>query len=700
MIESDLKRQGTLKFAHLSGLRGEEHFHFIRLASVLIAVIMFTAYCAARIGMREIPSFLPLILSVTLILLPEALKPLCRLNGAFRQTIVLVSFFLLGWVSILLNVNLVVIVYAAFAVALYSQFRFKVVSFQKRKALKLALIILFGLELTATAWTPDYMNPLAPEAYAVGLRFVHVDTLFLSTLTAHIRNFHVPTLGLFGLEPLTYHAGSNYLFASYAQLCRADILEFYNFGFPVIFIPQFFQGFFFAVFSNVRRAWNDRRMIVSLVIFFFVLTGLVSQRVGSDYMLSSSINSHLISQSYCVSLILTFLFISAYSPLIKERLLDRNPVVNALLFLLIPCWFFMIGYMKVSTGLVLFATLGYFLLRRRLIFKRWVFLAMALTALVLYRVLQLTVESNENTFIIQPGSFLNMFVKGNVVLYFILNYWWLLLLIIATVLVAGRDKARLYPDLVAGKFVVAETVVVAAIVGALPGLLIHIPGGSAVYFSDVQYWLASIAFIYIASYAIFRHTKLRDKLMRYSRILVLIAAVIIVREAVFRSFYYFLKKNIRIRAALVYGKDNERLQQAKLIELAPIIHSLLFNIQDAEQYKSQTSMLNLPVFEELRSMPDSVQSQSIIYCQDPEMLESFLPCSEATFYIPAMSEMPTINGLRWLDCWMAGGYGMRVYFPFPKQITQEEAFRLAREKGFRNLIILNLQQHKFTIERL
>ena len=504
MIDPGVSKDFQLRMKN-GNFNDQDHSHFFSLSSVIIGVIMFLTYYVGRLGMSEIPNFHPLMLSVTALLLPGALRSISRLNIAVLQTAVLFGLFLVGWISILLEIDLTIILYATFSVSILYQVKFVRASIGKYKAIKIVLIVLIGLDLAASVWTPDYMNPLAPEAYAVGLRFVHVDTLFLSTLTSNIKNFHVSTLGLFGLEPLKYHSGSNYLFASYSQLCRTDTLQFYNLAFPVIFIPQFFQAFLFAVFSNARVRRNDITIVLTLIIFFFVLTGFVSQRLGSDYMLPYSLNSHFLSQSYCVSLILGFLFISAYSPLYKKDYLDSNPYISAVLILLIPCWFFIMGFVKVSTGAVIFAAFAYFVFRRRLILNKWIFIAVTLSSLALYFVLELTVESNENTFIIQPGSFFKMFVKGNVPMYVLLNYSWLILLLVSVIWMQRRKSGALYVGLVSGRLVVVETIIVAAIVGSLPGVLIHIEGGSAIYFSDIQYWLAAISLTHIASYFVFKY---------------------------------------------------------------------------------------------------------------------------------------------------------------------------------------------------
>ena len=86
----------------------------------------------------------------------------------------------------------------------------------------------------------------------------------------------------------------------------------------------------------------------------------------------------------------------------------------------IPVWFFVIGYVKVSTAVVLFIVFLYVVLRKKLFLDKWISLAAIVSGLVLYYVMQLTVV--QNTFNIQWGSFYKVFVNGSIPIYFLLQY--------------------------------------------------------------------------------------------------------------------------------------------------------------------------------------------------------------------------------------------------------------------------------------
>ena len=106
--------------------------------------------------------------------------------------------------------------------------------------------------------------------------------------------------------------------------------------------------------------------------------------------------------------------------------------------------------------------------------------------------------------------------------------------------------------------------------------------------------------------------------------------------------------------------------------------------------------MNLELFKSLRALPKDVRTTAVIYCEDPQQLELFLRCSEATFYIPAMSEMSMINGLYWRDtCYTIDAYGIKDYAGLPAHLSKEEAKTLAKEKGFKFMIVINLGKGTF-----
>ncbi|MCX8489644.1 MAG: hypothetical protein ORN54_01095, partial [Cyclobacteriaceae bacterium] len=214
-----------------------------RLLSSVIAVVFYLLALASRIGTQELPSILPLLVALVVLNLPIELYTRVNVPLAIMQLVVLFLFFVAGWLSILLQIQLTFLIYLLFVISIYLFVRKN--NLLRSKSVWHSykwFIICIALALIEHVWLQDYLNPMAPESYFVGQDFVHIDTLFHVSIASMLKTYQVATVGLFGLEPISYHLGSHFLFASFAQLCSTSILDFYNVGFPIIFVPLFCQS--------------------------------------------------------------------------------------------------------------------------------------------------------------------------------------------------------------------------------------------------------------------------------------------------------------------------------------------------------------------------------------------------------------------------------------------------------------------------
>lgn len=141
--------------------------------------------------------------------------------------------------------------------------------------------------------------------------------------------------------------------------------------------------------------------------------------------------------------------------------------------------------------------------------------------------------------------------------------------------------------------------------------------------------------------------------------------------------------------------DDERVSMSKMVEL---IDSCRYP-RASPNFNEHVKALKLTLLEELRSLPYQIKRSSLIYCEDFEMLPKFKDCSEA-FYISAFTEIALINGTYWKDCLPSGEYSWRYYTSFPKEVSKEEGFKLAKERGFSNVIVLSLRNNNYEIVAL
>jgi hypothetical protein len=497
---------------------------------------------------------------------------------------------------------------------------------------------------------------------------------------------------------MTYHHGAHYLLAAYSKACEMDVVEFYSSGYPVIFVPLFMKTLLNAAFLKERIQYNTTAIIVVGFLLFFVLNGFYGFEFGMRYLLPSAVNTHFLSQSYCVSLILTFNMISLYKPLLTGNRIIESRAGNAALILLIPVWFFLIGYTKVSTAVVMVPVFLYLVIRKKL-FRRGPIAVAAIgsifTLLVLF---EMTVESEETNFQIQPGSYYEHFVKGNLVLYFIAYYLFFVLLTLVVGWLNTRRSGSFWRQLISGKYIILELIITAALVGIVPGLLIYIDGGSAYYFSDIQYWLTAAALIHFATK--FLQASALFKFKRVLRFACVIIMLLLVTKTTLQVFS-FVRKNVQIRTSLAFGNEVNFKGLLATRPAPEVFSTLILDITALPHYRQVIKRSNLQLLDSLTSLPRSIRSSAIIYCEDPEQLGEFLTCGQAIFYIPALAELASINGLYWRDkCYVIDEYGMRPYSSFPSRVSLEKAPDLAAAKGFRYFINLNLRDDTYRIEEL
>src|SRR5437868_5082492 len=102
---------------------------------------------------------------------------------------------------------------------------------------QLITVLLFGFFSAAYLWGTVDRDPLFKEQLIMGL--TPLDTLFHSALSRMLQVHGVSSTGLDGLPYLSYHFGSHWLFAGWANLLGITTLEFYECGFPIVFAPLF-----------------------------------------------------------------------------------------------------------------------------------------------------------------------------------------------------------------------------------------------------------------------------------------------------------------------------------------------------------------------------------------------------------------------------------------------------------------------------
>ena len=349
----------------------------------------------------------------------------------------------------------------------------------------------FASWAAGVVWGRIYKSPVFMEML-ISNGIVHHDAVTLAALGNMLRTYHIASVGLDGLPYMAYHWGTPWLFAQLSNLTEQSVLEFYQLGYPVTMIPLFFGG----VLAFATQMGKDKMsqgfafwvVFIAATIGLLPITGLDAIGVWTSNL--------TISESYAVAIPFGLML----GATVVEFWRERRDVIFArqatlldfgFLALLLPGAMAILGYLKISLMILGFAALAYAALRSEA-WKRWTIILIAAwtSVLVFVTYKRVSLVAHHEGFV--PLDFLQAFVP---------RVWWpffiLAQLFWSFVYIALRlrqENARTVPDVVtlvrARRLLDVEIVAVVAILGVIPGFVLHIDGGSAFYFSDVQRWLS------------------------------------------------------------------------------------------------------------------------------------------------------------------------------------------------------------------
>lgn len=360
----------------------------------------------------------------------------------------------------------------------------------------------FSVWASGVVWGRIYKDPLFYENFIVDGR-IHHDSLALAAIANMLRTYHVASTGADGLNYMPYHWGTPWLFTQWSNLVGSHVLDFYQVGFPVTMIPFFFGGTIaFAVAMRNRRggalAAQDLRSDFRFWLVFLAACIGVIPISGLDAMGVWTSNL-LISESYTVAIPCALLMLATV--LIFHDGIDAHARAKASaarrlgdsLFVLIgiPAGIVLLGYLKISLMVLGFA-LAFFALFRLRFYRRPLYLASAaiLTVLFYFAFFQLSLPGHREG--LTPFDFLWSFVKPAWWPFFIIaQLFWSWLYVVVRLWSEGVGTlSDLREAATERRILDVEVVAFIAALGLVPGLLVHIDGGSAFYFFDVQRWLA------------------------------------------------------------------------------------------------------------------------------------------------------------------------------------------------------------------
>jgi hypothetical protein len=156
-----------------------------------------------------------------------------------------------------------------------------------------AAIALIGTLCVHQGWL--IRNPIVTWGWASHRDLTFPDPNFQAAISACIRSYGVPSVGLNGVQYIAYHHASNFIVAGLSRGLGVNCLIATHVAFPVIFLPVFFWQLMRAVFAFRQwLGWGGglvlpARMLVGWCICFIGFAGWLPEQVSGQFLLSNNI---------------------------------------------------------------------------------------------------------------------------------------------------------------------------------------------------------------------------------------------------------------------------------------------------------------------------------------------------------------------------------------------------------------------------
>ena len=349
--------------------------------------------------------------------------------------------------------------------------------------IKTLIAVTISLFFANTIWFCDYLTLNPISAILNGQIHFHrfADPLFHSTIAESIKNYGYPSILLNDAGFLNYHIGSHFILAQLSKILNIPAFLTYNYIYPIVCLP-IYSYLLVSVIVEIRK-YKGEKVQLSVIDYIFMLF-FFAGFFPADFLRNIGIwkNSWIASESFLFSLI----FFLLYLLLVFKIVSTSHKWRNILIVLLTAIFIFICSSMKISVGFLLLAGAMYmnFRLNMRKL-QYWLVNVMFLSIFIVYYI-AFSGDSAAGGIQWQPFSFIrNTFGQEylRMGLLSALHYFYLMFFILLILYYQSSANKPLKSALTSKKMIVEETLLVVALLSLIPGILLVIPGGSAVYFS-------------------------------------------------------------------------------------------------------------------------------------------------------------------------------------------------------------------------
>jgi len=587
-----------------------------------------------------------------------------------------------------------------------------------RSALSLVFVFFLGIWMAGTLWTFEHeLSPLFLEGLVFG--WGHPDTAFHASLSSMMSTYSMASTGLDGIPHVAYHFGSHWVFAQFSKILNVNSLYFYNVAYLIICPPLLLKSCLTFIL-DVRKSLRLSMIGLEGGLFWFIFSaafiGFIPFTLLNDM---TNVSSYLfLSESYGFAFGLTFLVGSLLIYFITSRSSNARWTLSSYLFVLIvlPLLVGAIGISKISSAIV-FSGVGCYLFYRCRLGRRtiyWIsgFLCLGAAGLAYFKCKDF--EATHFALKISPLHFLRWHVEDDVRPFFPLIYYcWSNLYIYFRL---REEKIQTWQDLKHkiqdGTFLDVEAVFIIAWLGFIPGALLYIYGGSALFFSNIQNWVSLAMFLALLPrfYSLMPRVWPTGQSLRPWMIMFLCLPFIwSYADNIFCSCKEFVAQNYDLRMAVVNMNEpavsSEETNTGVFAPWVSPITKMIYRLRHLrsgapgsagqDPHSALLSNSRYQLLARLSSLGEqepSVRKKTALFIPKSNNLYWDIPgrCEKNAFLAPSLSGSAMIDGLPPVDCQRVGRGTYAYPAGRPPLNASDEAglCRRAAEQSASQIIIL------------
>jgi hypothetical protein len=366
------------------------------------------------------------------------------------------------------------------------------------KKVKLVVICVFfsiaAIYMANMVWNYGYLQADIYKAMAKGK--MNADSLFHWTLAQGIQNYGYPTLLISTPSFSNYHFFSHVFMSAISVISKVSIPFVYTYLYPIIFFPIY--GFLILAVAQKFRYYFHIDTPISFWDVFILMVFLVGF-LPYSWLDSMALwrGSWVLSESFFIGLIVVLFYLYCLLTAYQRGWFQKKWLYMVFLLLLNPLFIVLAYFSKLTLGVLLLAGIAFYFFRTRMRnMKYWVlngyYALIFLAVWYIPLLINTQVKSIAQIFEFSLFGFMRTYVP--------FKYWALhiVLLFLFTTFVVWfryRNETSLKSSIVSKEHTPEEILLVISILGFLPGLILNIAGGSAVYFSYVQMLGATVLLI-------------------------------------------------------------------------------------------------------------------------------------------------------------------------------------------------------------